>query len=459
MFVARDKELTLINEILAKPSGSALIYGKRKVGKTTLITEALKSSKDKTIYYECIKSSIEDNIECFVDVLVREKVLAVPLSFRTFSDVFSYLNVLPQTFNIIIDEYPYLKMFSNPETVDSMFQKIIDNNLSNIRLFVSGSHIGMMKDLLEEKNALYGRFSLTIHLKELNYKDAAAFYPEKSVYDKVGFYSVFGGSPYINKFIEPTKTLKENIIATILKDTHPVYQYAEHLLITDFTNAVNAERIFYAISNGKKKYGEIENKLKMKNNGLLSKQLAALTGMEIISKTYPINKPDDNKKISYEINDNLLRFYYAFIYKNKSALQVLGAEAFYKEYIEEPLKQFISFRFEEICRSYFSLSIIKGNITGVTNIGAFYYDDSVTKTSGEFDVVLQRKGTETDFAYDVYEVKYYASPLSHNEMYKEAEKIKNLKGLTVGKIGFIAMSGYENKDTQFHCISGEDLYR
>lgn len=196
----------------------------------------------------------------------------------------------------------------------------------------------------------------------------------------------------------------------------------------------------------------------MKNNGLLSKQLAALTGMEIISKTYPINKPDDNKKTSYEINDNLLRFYYAFIYKNKSALQVLGAETFYNEYIEEPLKQFISFIFEEICRSYFSLNAISGKLKGITNIGTFYYDDSTTKSSGEFDVVLHKKGIETDFAYDVYEAKYCASPLSQGEMYKEAEKIRNLKGLTLGKIGFIVMSGYEKEDDLFHCITGEELY-
>lgn len=458
MFVAREREVALINEILAKPSGSVMIYGKRKVGKTTLITEALKSSKNTTIYYECIKSSIEDNIEGFVDVLVREQVLPIPLKFKTFIDVFVYLNTLPQTFNIIIDEYPYLKMFSKPETVDSMFQKIIDNNLSNIRLFISGSHIGMMKDLLEEKNALYGRFSLTIHLKELNYKEAACFYSEKSAYDKVGIYSVFGGSPYINSLIDSDKSLKENIINTILTDTHPIYQYAEHLLITDFTNAVNAERIFYAISNGKKKYGEIESKLNMKNNGLLSKQLATLLGMEIITKTYPINKPDDNKKISYEINDNLLRFYYTFVYKNKSALQVLGAESFYDEYIDEPIKQFISFRFEEICRSYFSLNVISGAMKGITNIGTYYYDDSATRTSGEFDVVLQRKGTNTDYIYDVYEAKYYVSALSQGEMYKEAEKIRNLKGLTLGRIGFISMSGYEKEDDQFSCINGEELF-
>ena len=180
--------------------------------------------------------------------------------------------------------------------------------------------------------------------------------------------------------------------------------------------------------------------------------------MRNLKDTPPFIPYSKNKKISYEINDNLLRFYYAFIYKNKSALQVLGAEAFYNEYIEEPLKQFISFRFEEICRSYFSLCAISGALKGITNIGTFYYDDSVTRTSGEFDVVLQRKGTDTEFSYDVYEAKYYASPMTQGDMYKEAEKIRNLKGLTLSKIGFIALSGFEKEDDLFHCISGEELY-
>ncbi|MBR3816548.1 MAG: hypothetical protein IKJ27_07470 [Clostridia bacterium] len=68
------------------------------------------------------------------------------------------------------------------------------------------------------------------------------------------------------------------------------------------------------------------------------------------------------------------------------------------------------------------------------------------------------KGIETDFAYDVYEAKYYAAPLSQGEMYKEAEKIRNLKGLTLDKIGFIAITGFEKGDDLFHCITGEELY-
>lgn len=454
MFIAREKELKLLGDIMSKPTGSVMIYGKRKVGKTTLITHALENNKDATIYYECIKSTMEENIEGFVTVLVREKVLPVALSFKSFSDVFAYLNTLDKTFNIVIDEYPYLKVYTKPETVDSIFQTIIDNHIGNIRLFISGSHVGMMKDMLEERNALYGRFSLTIQLKELNYKEIAEFYKSKSVYDKIAFYGVFGGSPYVNGFIDENKSLRDNIISTILSDSHPVYHYAEQLLISDFTNAIGAERIFYAISNGKKKYGEIEDKLSMKNNGLLSKQLASLLRMEIISKTYPINRPDDNKKTAYEINDNLLRFYYAFVYKNKSALHVLGAEAFYDEYIKEPLVTFVSHRFEELCRDYFSLQAQAGKLKGVTNIGSYYYDDSVTKTNGEFDVALQRKDT-----YDIYEVKYHADIMPKKEMEKEAEKIKNLKGINVGQIGFISALGCEEYENDYVCFSGEELYK
>jgi len=453
MFVGREKELGLIQNLLQKPSASMMLYGKRKVGKTTLILQALSASRDKTVYFECLKSTMEDNIEAFVAVLVREQVLPAALTFKTFADVFAYLNTLPQTINIVIDEYPYLKVYTKPETVDSMFQTIIDNYLKNIRLFISGSHIGMMKDMLEERNALYGRFSLTFQLKELNYKESAAFYAEKNVYDRIGFYAVFGGSPYINGFIDAEASLKENIVQTILNDTHPVYHYVEHLLISDFTNAIGAERIFYAISNGKKKYSEIEEKLGMKNNGLLSKQLSSLLRMEILAKTFPINKPDDKKKTAYEINDNLLRFYYAFVYKNKSALYMLGADAFYDEYIAPAITTFIAHRFEEICRTYFSLQAQSGLLKGVSNIGTYYYDDSQTRTSGEFDVVLQKKQQ-----YDIYEVKYYHAPMSIEDVEKEAEKIRTLKGLQVDQIGFISVNGFEKSEAGYVCIDGAALY-
>lgn len=454
MFIGRQEELKAIQAVLDKKSGSVLVYGKRKVGKTTLILEALKSSKDTTVYYECLKSSMQDNINGFVSVLVKTKVLPVQMGFASFQEVFQYLNTLDKTLNIIIDEYPYLKQFNKGETVDSIFQTIIDNNITNIKLFISGSHVGMMKDLLEEKNALYGRFLLNIKLKELNYRETAVFYNDKTVYDKIAFYSVFGGSPFVNEQLDSKSDLKQNILKTVLNPLNAVYSYAENLLVSDLSGSVNAERILNVIANGKKKYGEIESKLGLTNNGLLSKQLKTLLDMDMVSKVYPINKEDDNKKVSYEMTDNLLRFWYTYVYKNKSALQMLGAEAFYDNYIEPSITTFISHRFEEIARTFFSLQVKEGKRKGIFRIGTYYYDDSATKTNGEFDVVLQRKDN-----YDIYEVKYYSKPLSLKEMQAEEEQIRNIKGLAVGNIRFVSASGFEEFSSKNDCISGDDLYQ
>ena len=453
MFVARQRELKVIGEVLTKKSASVLVYGKRKVGKTTLILQALKNSGDKTVYYECLRAPIKENIAGLVSALTKAGVLPVPMAFESFQDLFAYINTLNGTFNIVIDEYPYLKKYEKSDYVDSVFQAIIDNHISNVRLFVSGSHISMMKELLNEGNALYGRFGSVIVLHELNYREASAFYPQKSAYDKIAFYSVFGGSPFVNEQLNADADLKSNIINTLLDSTSSVYVYADNMLISDLSNIVNAERIFGAIGNGKKRYNEIEGKLSMKSNGLLSKNLETLLKMELLSKIYPINKSDDDKKSMYELSDNVLRFWYTYVYKNKSALQTLGAEAFYESYIAPSLTTFISHRFEEIAKVYFSLCARAGKLKGVLNIGTYYYDDSASKTNGEFDVVLQRADV-----YDIYEVKYYSTPLFLKEMRGEEKQIKAIKGINVGKVGFIAANGFEELVPEYECFSGEDLY-
>ncbi len=452
MFIGREKELTEVRDFLKKNSGCIMIYGKRKVGKTTLINHVL-NGVENTAYYECIKDSLKANVDGLVEVLLREKILPARIEFASFQELFKYLNSLNGTYNIVIDEYPYLKAINKSETVDSIFQSVIDHSLINLHLFISGSHVSMMKDLLNEKNALYGRFSTIIQLRELNYIEASEFYSELSVYDKVAFYSVFGGSPFVNEFLNSKKTLKDNIISTILNPSHSIYNYADNLLVSDFSNVSGAERIFSALKNGKKKYSEIEQALRIEKNGGLSKLLKPVLNMELIFKKQPINRPDDKKKIYYEINDNLLRFYYTYVYKNKSALQVIGAEAFYEEYVAQSILTFISHRFEEICRDYFSLMVKNGNLKGIRNIGTYYYDDSIHKTNGEFDVVLQRKDS-----YEFYEVKYHLSPMQVSEMKKEEAQIRSIHGFDVSKIGFVSVSGFESTPKGYICIDGSDIY-
>ena len=455
MFIARTEELSKLSDAMRQTGHASLVYGKRRVGKTRLIKEALKQQGQSVIYYECIKGTIQDNINTFVKLLSELQVVTFASSFQSFADVFAFLNSLQRSFVIVIDEYPYLSSLADPEAVNSVFQTVIDQRLRNIHLVISGSQVSFMKDLLKKGNALYGRFQLILHLHELNYRDAALFYPSKTPYEKIAFYSVFGGSPFVLQELREEETLEQNISRTILDESSAVFLYVSNLLLTDYSNAVNAERILSVLGNGKKKYSELEKALQANSTGSLAKQLKSLQAMELVNQLYPINKPDDSKKKFYEINDNLVRFWYTYLHHNRSALQMIGAREFFDQYISPTLlSEYVPHRFEELCRGFFSHLAKSGQLRGVTNIGTYYYDDPLRHRNGEFDIALA-------FGDQIrlFEAKYYKKPLALSEIHKEAGQIREIEALKVVQLGFIAVNGFEKQEEGCSYYDGEDLYR
>ena len=111
--------------------------------------------------------------------------------------------------------------------------------------------------------------------------------------------------------------------------------------------------------------------------------------MEFVDKNVPINKVGDNKKTTYYIKNNALKFYFAYVYGKQNILSMIGAKVFFNRYIKESLLTFVSYRFEEIVRTYLSLQVKKEKLDGIYNIGTYYYDDIVNKKNGEFDVALE----------------------------------------------------------------------
>lgn len=451
MFVGREEKLALLqHEHIGK---AVMVYGKRRVGKTTLILKALEQCPYQTVYFECLKGTMQENIDGLVQELVRVKILPVPLAFSSLQDVFAYLNTLTQKMVVVVDEYTHLYAMNDSGVVDSVFQCIIDNRLSNIKLILASSHIGMMKNLLQERNPLYGRFAASLKLDELNYLDTSKFYPDKSAYDKVAHYAVFGGSPFINQALNPAVTLRENIIGTILNPMSPVYLYASQLVFSDNALNINAERIFSALGNDRKRYTEIEDALGVKKTGNLAKQIKTLTDLDILSRRIPINKPNDNKKATYELNDNLLRFYYAFVYKNSSALQVLGAEAFYDEYVAPVLTHFIAHHFEDICREYFSLQVRSGRMNGVRSIGSYYLDTAVRGENKAFSVAV-----ELADGYVVYLPKYSAQPMTLDEIHGEAQRMEGVNDPGIKQLGFISINGFVEQEKPYIYLDGNDIF-
>ena len=454
MFIGRQKEVKIIEDFAVSSNHALLVYGKRRVGKTTLINHALNKKKN-YICYECLKDTLEENLKAFINVC-SSKGISIPayLNPNTFIDLFQYFNTLDERFYIVIDEYPYLKEFNDSKTIDSHFQTIIDNYLSNINLVISGSQVKMMETVLQEGNPLFGRFASIIKLRELDYLEAKEFYPQYSVYDSVIMRSVFGGSPFVNQAIDDSLSYEENIINTLLDENSMIFQYADKTLITDVSSELQARRILSYLANGKRKYKEIEDKLDTKKTGIINRALDSLLELELVRKVQPINKKTDKKKGFYEISDNVLRFYYTYIYQNKSIIQDIGTFNFYNNYIKDTLISFVSLRFEDQVKEYYSLLSRKGIRKDIKEIGTYYYDDIINQTNGQFDVVLN-----CNDGYEVCEVKFYKDPLTTDIINKEINKINEIKELLVKHISFVSVNGFVENQLPYKQIDGESMYK
>ncbi len=454
MFYGREQEVQQLQDCLTKPTKSAvMLYGRRRVGKSTLILEVLGKLSCKIIYYECLMTSLEENLRG-----IEEKVKACYnnkfLHFSNLEELFEFLGSQQEKVIIVLDEYSYLKKISNGYYIDSLFQRIIDRLSDNIKLVLLGSYVGMMKELLKEENPLFGRFSLVLHVKPFDYYASAYFYDELQVAEKVALYSVFGGSPFINALISKQQSLQANIEQLLLNPSSPAAIYLEYILLAELSKVAAANMILAALANGKKRYSEIEQLVSGNSNGSLDKQLKNLLEMEIIQKVYPINKKNDKKKIFYEINDNLVRFYYAYVYNRRDIIARIGEKSFYELYIKNSIKTFIAHRFEEVVREYFSRQIRGGKRTDVYDIGTFWYDLPKEKRSGEFDCVLEQKD-----GYAFYEVKLYDHAFAKAEAETEAKQLENiLSFIKINRIGFVALSGFAFTDERFELIAGKDLY-
>jgi AAA+ ATPase superfamily predicted ATPase len=168
MFIGREKELQELKTELSewKRKTAVLIYGKRRVGKSTLINEAAKSFDGIVINHLCVSSTFEGNME----LIYKSVSEALELPQIGFDSIFSMIEFLGKTGKkilLVIDEYPYLKQTKKQHEVDSIMQAVIDKLPINIKLILCGSYITIMKELLNEGSPLFGRFSLVQHIRDL----------------------------------------------------------------------------------------------------------------------------------------------------------------------------------------------------------------------------------------------------------------------------------------------------
>ena len=452
MFVGRKKEIAYLKEQFESEGRCAvLVYGKRRVGKSTLISQAAAGQGCAVINFLCVQSSYRGNMELLSRCICQ--CLGLPqVRFDTIMDVFAFLGSLKKKIILVLDEYQYLKNSGTKGEVDSYMQAVIDSLPPSVKLVLCGSYISVMKELLEEGNPLFGRFSGVVHLREMDYFDASGFYKDASVYHKIENYALFGGSPYVLSVIDPYADIREIIEKLLLPETGILHIYIENVMLKEIQKAYDV-RILQVLGNGKKKYSEIKSFMDASDNGLLDKQLKNLISMETISKASPINRVNDSRKQFYSINDNLMRLYFTYVFANDGIIRTLGEKNFYDQYMDKSIKEFIARRFEDIARQYLHRLIVNGSIKGARNLGSLWYDNAATHTNGEFDCVLEREA-----GYDFYECKFYDHAMSRAECLKEAEQIRGLDSLSIHSIGFICTGGFDFESDEYSLINADEMF-
>ena len=454
MFVGREKEIKKLDDfLLSEKMKNAIIYGRRRVGKSELITHCLTKSSFDYLYYECKQTTEKNNVDSLLELLV-EKYGLPPLLIKNIEKLLEYIYSLNKELILVLDEYPYLHEVVNG--LDSIVQTILDKNKnSKTKIILCGSYIDVMKNLLENENPLYGRFDFKLELMPMDYYDSSLFYPNFSYEDKVRIYSVFGGIPYYNALVDDKKSVKENIIELIASPDARLENEISGYLKSQLSKINNANEAIEIIAKGYYRYKDIYEQSSIDKGPTLIDALDKLVSMGLVSKVSPINDENNKKKTGYVIIDPLSSFYYKYIYNNKSKLKVMNSYDFYDRFISDNFENnYVPKFFEIIAKEY----LIRCNKRCLINppfdkIGKYYYDDSIHHKNGEFDVV-----THDENGYIFYEVKFKNKPLSESDILQEIAQVKQC-GIECNRFGFISRSGFEKENKDIIQITIEDLYK
>ena len=435
----------------------SLIYGRRRIGKSELIKQVLKETEIKSIYYECKQTTEQNNVDSLAELISELFEFPKP-AFENMEVLLQFLfqKAEKEQLILVLDEYPYLR--ENSKGLDSILQSVIDHykDTSNMKLIVCGSYVDTMKALLEKQNPLYGRIDLTLNLKPMDYYESALFYSEFSDEDKVRLFSVFGGIPYYNRLIDSGKSVRDNIIDLIASPGARLENEVSMYLNSEISKITNANEVFEALAKGFSRYKDILNQSNVSSGPALIDILDKLMRMDVVAKEAPINDENNKKKSGYFISDNLSLFYYKYIFRNMSRLNIMDPDVFYDRYISDDFEtKYVPKSFERICKQYLIRKNRKGLMDEIfEKIGKYYYDDPAEKKNGEFDIV-----TQDDRGYIFYEAKFRKDPVTESIVQNEIRQVEQT-GLKCYKYGFFSRGGFTcEKEENRILIELSELYR
>ncbi len=386
-FINRVKELEWLEESYQKASKSGqflVIYGKRRVGKTELVTHFVKDKPH--VYYLANRTTKGEQLQSVTSVFMDGlgDTYIAGSSFPNWRDFFDYLikkvgerQKSEPSLVLIFDEFPYLVEADGG--VSSFFQYGWDMGLKNQRvlLIVMGSSISMMyKHALVKSAPLYGRRTGQWLLEPFSFKETKKFYPGAPFKNSFSLFAISGGIPAYARVFDGKKTLKENIMENILPEGKYLSVEPELLLSEEFDDARSYLTFLQAIGLGRTKFSEVLQQSHLPATALPI-YLQTLTELRLVKKEVPVTEPipEKSKKGSYSLSDPFLRFYFCFIFPNNSLIKGHSYDALFTQH-GEILTQLVAKSYEDSNSEFIQEAIKQGILPHFEQMGRWWDKDT-----------------------------------------------------------------------------------
>lgn len=474
MFIGREAELKFLQDKYTEERGQLIVlYGRRRVGKTETLREFCKDKPH--VFFSCTQTTDLVQLRNFSSRMFKENIPAKNYisEFADWEKAFRAVLDLPygnQKKLLVIDEFPY--MCRGNKSIPSILQNLWDAELrdSNVMIILCGSAMSFIeKELLSEKNPLYGRATGIYKMKEMGFYDAIKFFPEYSDRDKVLTYAVLGGIPHYLRQWNPKLSVDENIKRNILTKGCILYSEVEFLLHQELRETPIYNSIIEAVALGNTKLNDISQKSLLEDTAKTSVYLKNLMELGIVEREFSVDSKIKERantgRGTYRLTDNFFRFWYAFGFANYSQLEDGDVDGVYEYVVKPALHEFASFAFEDVCREFVRMLQKKnelpfryskmGRWMGKTTVRDEKASDGLRTAETEIDLLCIGKDAKE---YLVGECKFKGVPFSYSEYLDTLAKLTPLKEKSKFYYALFSESGFDQKTLDCAAMNETQLY-
>jgi AAA+ ATPase superfamily predicted ATPase len=397
-FYGRERELEELNSLYKKDGFKfVVVYGRRRVGKSSLIQKFIDEDKKPNISFMAFEQNDKQNLDGFSEIVINKYGAAKSYlsSFSSWDKALEYIidQAGKERLVVFIDEYPYIA--NSNASISSVLQKYIDGALkaTNITLILCGSSMSFMEtQVLGHKSPLYGRRDMQFKIEPFDYYDSARFFDKWSNEDKALAYAVTGGIPqYLNK-LKAYDNIADGIKNEFLKKNGSLYEEPRNLLMQELREPAVYNAIIRAIAGGASKPNDIATKAGEESKKV-SKYLITLISLHLVKKELPMFNTQERNGV-YTVCDNLFRFWYKFVIENNMNIESGITDYIYEQKIMPELPNYMGHIFEDI-----SIQFLKKLNKTMTlpfifdDIGRWWGNNPIGKCQEEIDIIAISKNS------------------------------------------------------------------